>query len=216
MAEKIQEAGNDVPIRTIVLPELFWSKRHPLGDICHVVRPSHETVVTETSTIRVSPRIEEPLLLLQSGEKVILTNRRACPHPEGVDGVLLQNEDGKHRWLSHRLLEGQDDAKQWERLKADISSSWLTGIRYAAERSTDDGKTEIPGLRPPQIGALTRLVLTGVCTEHPPRLLCLPVQVRQKPLSRRVLARFTALCWLSSHPRRYARRHEQNFLRSAC
>ncbi len=154
MAKKRKKRADNAQPEVILLPELLWHKRHALGDIFHVLRPSYEGVISETSTTRVSPRIEERLLILQSGEKVILTNRRTCPHPKGVDGVLLQHEDGTHTWLSHRLLEGQDDPKQWKRLKADISSSWSAGIRYAAERTNDDGKIERPGLRPPQIGAL--------------------------------------------------------------
>ena len=101
----------------------------------------------------VSPRVEETLLVLESGERIVVTTRRTCPHPDGVDGVLLQ-VDGTSSWISHRLLEGQDDPERWKRLKADISASWLGGIRYAAERLDADGNIETPGLRPPQIGAL--------------------------------------------------------------
>lgn len=154
MPEEVQKQVDSATGGTIVLPELSWRKRHALGDICHVLKPQREVAIAETTTIRVSPRIEEPLLILQSGERIVLTNRHACPHPDGADGVLQQHGDGSLKWLSHRLLEGQDDAKQWKRLKAETSSSWLAGIRYAAERVDDDGNIETPGLRPPQIGAL--------------------------------------------------------------
>ena len=154
MAEDLQQPENSAALEIIVLPELAWSKRHPIGEIRHVVRALCEVKVVATSVIRVSQRIEESLLTFESGEKVVITDRRTCPHPKGVDGVLLRHADGTHTWLSHWLLEGQSDPKNWKRLKADVSSAWRAGIRYASERSADDGTIEAPGLRPPQIGAL--------------------------------------------------------------
>ena len=112
-----------------------------------------KAVVKEVTRIHVSPRIEEKLLVLKSGERVVLTTRRTCPHPDGVTGVLRRNEDGSHKWLSHRLLKGQEKAP-WKRLKAQISSSWRDGIRYTSERLDERGNVERAGLRPPQVGAL--------------------------------------------------------------
>ena len=146
------QAATDTPI--VVLPPLLWRKRHPLGEMSHVLRAEREAVVEETSSIRVSSRIKETLLVFESGERVVLTVRRTCPHPDGADGVLLRHEDGRGTWLSHRLLEGQEDRAQWKRLKADISSSWRGGIRYATEHLDDHGNIESVGLRPPQVGAL--------------------------------------------------------------
>ncbi len=138
----------------ISLPELVWSKRHALGTIKHLVRPQQDDAINEKTRIRVSARIEEPFLVLASGEKVVLTRRRTCPHPDDADGVLQLQDDGSYTWLSHRLLEKQYQENEWKRLKTDISLSWQPGIRYVAEEINNAGNIVRPGLRPPQIGAL--------------------------------------------------------------
>lgn len=138
---------------SITLPALVWHKPHALGEIRHVVTPQREQRVAEKSTVRVSPRIKEPFLTLESGEKIVVTTRKHCPHPAEADGVLLFAKDGS-TWLSHRMLDGQTKNAEWKRLKADISRSWQAGIRYAAELVDEHGNLEVPGLRPPQIGAL--------------------------------------------------------------
>ncbi|MDE0179492.1 MAG: DEAD/DEAH box helicase family protein [Gammaproteobacteria bacterium] len=138
---------------TVVLPPVLWHRRHALGEITHVLRPEQEAVVKEVTRVHVSPRIEEKLLVLESGERVVLTTRRTCPRPDTVTGVLRRNGDGNDKWLSHRLLTGQEKAP-WKRLKAQISSSWRSGIRYTSERLDEHGKLASAGLRPPQVGAL--------------------------------------------------------------
>ena len=120
----------------------------------HVICPQRKEAVTEHSLVRVSARIKEPLLVLASGEKIVLTRRPKCPHPDGVDGVLFKQDDGSHVWTSHRLLDRQDQERAWKRLKAAISNSWRGGIRYATEEVDNTGAIVRAGLRPPQIGAL--------------------------------------------------------------
>lgn len=154
MPSEVQPVEQEAEQESISLPELVWTRSHPLGAITHVVQPEMEEILVERTTIRVSPRKQETLLILQSGQRIVLTHRKTCSHPDGADGVLLEHDDGTHAWISHHLLNGQRDERQWKRLKADISSSWGVGIRYASEQADDSGAIIRPGLRPPQIGAL--------------------------------------------------------------
>lgn len=138
----------------IMLPALMWHKKHDLGEIAHTVRSERAERIVERTTIRVSPRIEQPLLILESGEHIVLTTRQRCPVPEGVDGVVREDDTGLLVWQYHRELSGQDDPAQWAEKKSEVSESWKSGIRYASEHVDHDGNLVHAGLRAPQIGAL--------------------------------------------------------------
>ena len=139
----------------LLLPALIWRKLHSLGEISYVIRPENEAIIVKRTTVRVSLRIKQPLLILKSGESVVLTKRRNCPHPDDVDGVLFEQGDSETRtWISHRLLQGQSEDAAWLQKRNNVLASWRIGIRYAAEQLDDDGDIKQPGLRPPQIGAL--------------------------------------------------------------
>lgn len=123
------EAGVDQRQQeNIVLPALIWQKKHNIGVITHVVRPERTERIVERATIKVSARVEELLLVLGSGERVVLTTRRNCPIPAGVDGIINESEDGVLAWQFHRELVGQDDPKQWVEKKLSVSESWGSGI----------------------------------------------------------------------------------------
>ena len=77
---------------TIRLPELAWRKVHALGEIQHVVRPTCERRVATRETFKVSERKSEPLVVLEGGERLVLTKRKHCPVPNDVDGVLDEAE----------------------------------------------------------------------------------------------------------------------------
>ena len=138
----------------LMLPALIWRKKHAIGEMFHVVRPQRHEMVAKRGNVRVSPRIEQPLLELQSGERIVVTDRRHCPVPEGVDGVLYRQENGSLRWQFHRALNGDDDPSLWIAKRSEVSAAWGGGIRYASERMSENGEIICRGLRPPQIGAL--------------------------------------------------------------
>ncbi len=138
----------------IVLPALIWSEKHAIGEISHVIRPQQRSIVRDLGRVRVSPRIEQQLFELPSGERIILADRRNCPVHEGVDGVLYRTEDGFSKWQFHRTLDGEDDPNRWSIKRYDVSTVWGRVIRYASERLNERGEVIQRGLRPPQIGAL--------------------------------------------------------------
>ena len=149
-----EAAAGQVGQEEILLPAIVWQKKHSIGEIAHVLRPERSERIVERISINVSPRIEQPLLILESGERIVLTKRKKCPVPNGVDGVLHETDIGTHNWQFHRELAGQSDPTQWAEKKSQISESWTSGIRYAVEQVDGDGNVVQPGLRPPQIGAL--------------------------------------------------------------
>lgn len=152
MSDAIRETA--VGQEEILLPAIAWQKKHDIGEIAHMVRTERAERIAERISINVSPRIEQPLLVLESGERIVLTTRKKCPVPEGVDGVLHETDIGTLAWQFHRELTGQSDPAQWAEKKSQISESWTSGIRYASEQVDRDGNLVQPGLRAPQIGAL--------------------------------------------------------------
>lgn len=90
---------------SIVLPPLRLDYARQMGKVAHLLRLPQEQVVAETADIAVSARRREQLLVLGSGERVVITNRPSCPRPESVAGVLQQRGEGDLRWLSHVALE---------------------------------------------------------------------------------------------------------------
>ncbi len=150
----LDNIGDQQEQEEILLPSLKWQKKCDIGVISHIVRPEHVERTTARTNIKVSPRIEQPLLVLESGERIVLTRRKKCPVPEGVDGVLHETDPGSFSWQFHRDLAGQDDSTQWEEKKSQVAKSWRSGIRYASEQVDAEGNPIRPGLRSPQIGAL--------------------------------------------------------------
>jgi len=138
----------------VLLPAITWNKKHDIGEIAHTVRSERAERIVERTTIKVSPRIEQPLLILESGERIVLTTRKNCPVPEGVDGVVHETDVGSLVWQFHRELAGQGDPAQWAEKKSEVSESWSSGIQYASEHVGNNGNVVRPGLRAPQIGAL--------------------------------------------------------------
>ena len=138
----------------IILPALIWQRKHALGELVHVVRSERSEIIVKRVSVSVSPRIKQQLLLLKSGERIILTTRRNCPVPEGVDGVLYQQRDEIASWQYHRELTGRNDSARWTEMKSRASHSWRCGIRYTSEVFDEKGNVAVQGLRAPQIGAL--------------------------------------------------------------
>ncbi|MCB9982108.1 MAG: DEAD/DEAH box helicase family protein [Rhodospirillales bacterium] len=107
--------------------------------------------------INVSQRIKEQVLVLEDGPKVVVTARRLCPMPEGIDGVLLFGDDRKVSWLHHKKLtafDAQKSSKGLTAVKAGICQSWDGQFLFKSEKTDKDGNVLSLGLRPAQLGAL--------------------------------------------------------------
>lgn len=142
---------------TMMLPPLRLERSHAMGRVIHLINPAAEHQIADTTEIAISPRRREPLLVLASGERVILTSRRACPRPEGVTGVLQQRDAAPLRWLSHERLDQAGvrlDRVDAPALRDENAALWAGSFKYRQERLGDDGVVLDEGLRPPQLGAL--------------------------------------------------------------
>jgi len=131
--------------------------RRPIGRIRHIIRPPTIAEFVDVQECQVSVRRAEQLAHLSSGEKILFTERRTCPFPEGTDGVVLVEADGNLSWLHHKTKTEFDEKierDEWAALRKTISDSWIDGVRFRAEELNADGSVAIPGLRPAQIGAL--------------------------------------------------------------
>jgi len=153
-ASELVPAQSQQPTQTIFLPDLIWRNSHALGDVEHVFRDAGSVSVLHEKLVKVSARKSETLLVLASGESVVLTERRNCPRPADADGVLYRSDAGALSWISHRFTDGGSDEHSWRTLHEGVSTSWAVGIRYVTERVDSANHIVAPGLRPPQIGAL--------------------------------------------------------------
>lgn len=140
------------------LPALIFEERYSIGLVRHQVRPALQVSLVVETSINVSTKIKQPLRRFDNGERVIVTSRKDVQLPEGVDGVLLEN-NGKFSWARHRLLDefqsrratvGPTDHSR------EISACWNGKLRFVAERREPGqaGASANGGLRPPQLGAL--------------------------------------------------------------
>ena len=102
--------------------------------------------------VNISPQIKERCVTLGNGEKIILSNRKRIELPEGVDGVLRQNDDGSMSWSSHRTTN-DIEAKDLGPISDEAVSSWKDAVSYRAEIPPAEADGD-KGLRPPQLGAL--------------------------------------------------------------
>ncbi len=126
--------------------------------------------VLDVEEIKVSPRRTESLFLVSTGERFVVTDRRNCPLPVGADGILRRSASGTLEWLHseereahHQILRGSGLAK----LKQEVANKWRESFRYRAELQGADGVTNVPGLRPPQIGALHAIGSHWSLYHHP-------------------------------------------------
>lgn len=130
--------------------------RTPIGEIRHMLHTERMVEVLDTEEARVSPRKTETLYVLSTGERIIVTGRRTCPQPVGIDGILYQS-DGSSRWLYHSEIDRHSTLVESEglsSLKKMIASEWRDAVRFRSEQVDAKRKERVAGLRPPQIGAL--------------------------------------------------------------
>lgn len=143
---------------TLKVPPLeFYSSASNVGRIFHVLDEGGLKAVVSEEQVSISARLKEKAYILADGSKVIVTSRKKIKRPADVDGVLHVHEDGKLKWLSHRLLEQFDQEVSTKRLAGvakEIVENWKGKFNFAAETKDGDGNVISRGLRPPQIGGL--------------------------------------------------------------
>lgn len=143
---------------TLELPPLELRVKQTIGEIRHVLKARRTASIVREGEEKISPRCKERAVDLDSGERIVITQRKKVNRPSGVDGILRIDEDtGISTWLSHKQLEqfeASTSAGHWTTLKTDISATWKEHFSYRQEELDDDGNVVSNGLRPPQIGAL--------------------------------------------------------------
>jgi len=115
--------------------------------------------VLSEESLQVAPRTVEPCLTVESGERILLTERKRPELPDGVDAIIRLQDNGRYAWVSHRVLvEAEADVASnglASRARR-AAESWRDAFSYRAQQTDSDG---VPlegagGLRPPQLGAL--------------------------------------------------------------
>lgn len=143
---------------TIDLPPLKYGPfRHSIGEIVHVLNNGGQVQVISEEEIKISPRKLEKAYNLSNGQKIIFTYANKVQRPANVDGVVQVDENGKLKWISHRLIDemAQDIlSRGLPTLAADISNGWIGKFFFRAEIRDASGQITTSGLRPPQIGGL--------------------------------------------------------------
>lgn len=140
----------------IKIPSLVINQKETIGEIKHIFFTEHEASVVKESEVKISPKISEKLFKLDTGQKIIVTKRKLLSRPKAADGVLYQ-ENGKNKWLFHKLTERFEKkaAKgSWDEILQSISQDWKHTFKYLKEKKDKKGATIASGLRAPQIGAL--------------------------------------------------------------
>lgn len=127
-----------------------------MGILRCTLMPEQEATVTQIEEMQISPRRKEKVYTLESGEKIIVTERKFSPRPSGIDGILLM-ENGRRQWISHRLLDEYNQRatnEDWTRMRDERTLTWKNAFQFRTEELDNQGKVIVPGLRAPQIGAL--------------------------------------------------------------
>ena len=159
-------------VTKIVLPEMTFLKTYAVGHALQLLRFRREAEITATEKIQIGPRSTEDCVVLDDGERLIVTKKSKLDRPDGIDGVLRDLDGGKYKWLSHRLLDDTQKQVAKNGLKARseaIAQSWPQVFRYKAQAFDDGGNpiSDRPGLRPPQLGALFAIGSHWSLYQHP-------------------------------------------------
>lgn len=143
-----------------------------IGRIYCQLKPGCAIRAEPAGDCRISPRIKEPLFVLPSGERILITTRRNVSRPDDVDGVLFRNDNGALTWNRHvaiENLEADADARGWPDVIRDRAAEWDRRLFFRAERPNEDGSVDPgrEGLRPPQVGALHAIGAHWSLYRHP-------------------------------------------------
>lgn len=138
-------------------PIEYGPVKKTLGYIHHILTEGKTVDVTSIEEVQVSPRCKENLYTLSDGQRIVVTKRTNCPRPSIADGVLRVNDEGKLKWLSHRIAEqfqSDVDTRGLGTIAKEISISWKGQFNFHAEEKDASGSVISKGLRSPQIGGL--------------------------------------------------------------
>ncbi|OBQ64322.1 type III restriction endonuclease subunit R [Mesorhizobium loti] len=132
--------------------------RMTLGVVSAVLRPPSTMKFEKVGEVKISPRVSESLYQLESGERVIITDRPKLTRPGGVDGVLYRSPTGL-RWHSHQIIEAFEaraTIEGWPAVLKARADSWDGQFNFRREIPDAAGNVapNKRGLRPPQLGAL--------------------------------------------------------------
>lgn len=126
-----------------------------VGSAWFTRRSAQVAQVVEREDVYVSPRRTAPLVVLGSGERVLVVDRssdaKSAP-AVAADGVLLVRGDRPSTWLRHKLLD--DFLRRWDEdmdgVRRTARDEWRRSFRISA-RPSEEGSL---ALRSPQYGAL--------------------------------------------------------------
>src|SRR5439155_10441039 len=100
-----------------------------------------------------------------SGQRVLIVDKKVIP-PDFVDEVLELRSDKPNRWLKPIPISDITQIPSGELFPADSAiESWKEQFFYIEEHTV--AQTTVPGLRPPQIGALYASLAHWKVTQDP-------------------------------------------------
>ncbi len=186
------------------IPEV-WAVpiRTAIGEIRQLLLPARVVEVLDIEETLVSKRRKESLYVFATGERYVITERKTCPIPVGVDGVLLRTGDSL-QWLHNTERNRhaiRTKGKGLAELKREITTRWHDEIRFKAEVAGDDGRAKTPGLRPPQIGAL-HAIGSHWSLHHDPATIVMPTGTGKTETMLAALAAFIEGTMLVAVPTR--------------
>ena len=157
----------------ILLPQLMATHKLSIGEIKQQLRSESREKIASLESFKLSPRITETIFQLETGERFVITERKKCVCPMGVDGVLRVDQNKNLNWVSHSALERfketveQEDGNDWRQYRQGITAGWKNIVKFQAERLDETGDVVSPGLRPAQLGALHNIVGHWVMSTDP-------------------------------------------------
>lgn len=144
--------------QTLELPALSSGRfRQTMGFVEHIIENRRSVQIVAIDTINISPRIQEPLIIIDGGEKIVVTQRKLKGIPEGADGILTFADNRKSYWQDHIKINSfkkQVVAKGLQSVSKEIEETWADNFKYVSEKLDNEGKVAKLGLRPPQVAGL--------------------------------------------------------------
>lgn len=158
--------------KKICLPEIILEKKYSVGYSQQLLRFSRDAEIMAIEKLSIGPRSTVDCLILDDGERILITKKTSLNKPVGIDGVLRLCDNGTYKWLSHRLLDdanGQIAKNGFKNRSKIIAQSWSKAFQYKAQAYNKSGNPiyEDSGLRPPQLGALFAIGSHWSLYRHP-------------------------------------------------
>jgi len=114
------------------LPELSLpSILEGAGQIHFVLQSPFDAPVTRIDEVSISQRRAAEILLLASGERVIVTEQAKCRCPDDAIGVIRKRSPTDSAWIKHRqlsVLKARIEQSEWPALRQETVDRWATGF----------------------------------------------------------------------------------------